>query len=149
VQVQLFGQDVLQYYGLDGYSTWEFIAYEIIFFIGFFCLCWFALVFKKHQKRWPGLADWQWSMLVLVPWFPEGKWNQNKVEVAVDTQQMLVPWFPVRGMEPEKDWGCCWHTADAVGEGESHRFRDPDILCLRHHALQCEAATEMRLQWFL
>ncbi|DBA95854.1 hypothetical protein WJX77_006274 [Trebouxia sp. C0004] len=49
--VQLFGQDVLEYYGLDGYSTWEFIAYEIVFFFGFFCLCWFALVFKKHQKR--------------------------------------------------------------------------------------------------
>ncbi len=51
VQVQLFGQDVLEYYGLDGYSTWEFVAYEILFFIGFFILCWFALAFKKHQKR--------------------------------------------------------------------------------------------------
>lgn len=49
--VQIFGQDVLEYYSLDGYSVWEFIAYEIIFFIGFFGLCWFALSFIKHQKR--------------------------------------------------------------------------------------------------
>lgn len=49
--VELFGQDVLEYYGLDGYTAWEFIAYEIIFFIGFFVLCWLALAFKKHQKR--------------------------------------------------------------------------------------------------
>lgn len=51
LQVQIFGQDVLEYYSLDGYSVWEFIAYEIIFFIGFFGLCWFALSFIKHQKR--------------------------------------------------------------------------------------------------
>lgn len=50
-QVQIFGQDVLDYYGLKGYSSWEFVAYEILFFIGFFALCWFALAFKKHQKR--------------------------------------------------------------------------------------------------
>ena len=51
LQVELFGQDVLEYYGLDGYTAWEFIAYEIIFFIGFFVLCWLALALKKHQKR--------------------------------------------------------------------------------------------------
>ena len=51
LQVQLFGQDVLEYYSLDGYSTWEFIAYEVIFFIGFFCMCWLTLAFKKHHKR--------------------------------------------------------------------------------------------------
>ena len=51
VQVQVFGQDVLDYYSLSGYSSWEFVAYELLFFIGFFVLCWFALAFKKHQKR--------------------------------------------------------------------------------------------------
>lgn len=51
IQVELFGQNVLEYYGLDGYSAWEFFGYEVLFFIGFFFLCWLALALKKHQKR--------------------------------------------------------------------------------------------------
>ncbi len=49
--VPLFGVPVLDYYGLGGYSAWEFLGYECIFFFGIFGLTWLALTYKKHVKR--------------------------------------------------------------------------------------------------
>lgn len=49
--VSVFGESVLSYYGLSGYSEWEFLGYETLFFIGIFFATWAALEFKRHVKR--------------------------------------------------------------------------------------------------
>ncbi|KAK9804269.1 hypothetical protein WJX72_004137 [[Myrmecia] bisecta] len=49
--VQIFGQEVLAYFSLDGISSWAYTGYCSLFFVAFFLLAWLALAFKKHQNR--------------------------------------------------------------------------------------------------
>jgi ATP-binding cassette, subfamily G (WHITE), member 2 len=50
-EIQLQGTEILEYYGLDGYSRWEMIGYVLLFAITFFFLTWAALQFKRLAKR--------------------------------------------------------------------------------------------------
>ena len=52
VEANAFGdQPVLQYYNLQGKSTWAFMGYEAIFFVVFCMLAWMGLLFVKWQRR--------------------------------------------------------------------------------------------------
>jgi hypothetical protein len=44
-------QEILRYYGLDGYTAWEMLGYECLFFVAFFAAAWAALQFKRMSKR--------------------------------------------------------------------------------------------------
>jgi ATP-binding cassette, subfamily G (WHITE), member 2 len=49
--ITINGQEILEYYGLDGFTAWEMLGYEAIFVIVFFVLAWLALQFKTIAKR--------------------------------------------------------------------------------------------------
>lgn len=49
--VEVNGVEILKYYGLDGYTAWEMMGYELLFFFAFFFMAWAALQFTRLSKR--------------------------------------------------------------------------------------------------
>ena len=51
--VEIFGEDILAYYSLDGTSEWAFLAYEALSFVAFVGIAYQGLVFtlRLHQRR--------------------------------------------------------------------------------------------------
>ena len=45
------GFPIIEYFGFDGYSKWELLGYEFLFFIAFFFMAWAALQWKQLSKR--------------------------------------------------------------------------------------------------
>jgi ATP-binding cassette, subfamily G (WHITE), member 2 len=45
------GQEILDFYALDGFTAWGMLGYETIFVFVFFSLAWLALQFKTTCSR--------------------------------------------------------------------------------------------------
>jgi ATP-binding cassette, subfamily G (WHITE), member 2 len=50
-EIMIGNQPILKYYGLEKYTAWEMLGYEVIFFVVFFAAAWAALQFKRLSKR--------------------------------------------------------------------------------------------------
>jgi hypothetical protein len=50
--VEINDVEILKYYSLNGYTTWEMMGYESLFFFTFFFMAWAALQFTRLSKRW-------------------------------------------------------------------------------------------------
>ena len=51
--IDIFGEDILAYYSLDGISEWAFLGYEALSFLAYAGIAYLGLVFtlRLHQKR--------------------------------------------------------------------------------------------------
>jgi ATP-binding cassette, subfamily G (WHITE), member 2 len=49
--VEINGEEILKYYGLDGYTAWQMMGFELLFFVAFFFMAWGALQFTRLSKR--------------------------------------------------------------------------------------------------
>jgi ATP-binding cassette, subfamily G (WHITE), member 2 len=50
-EITIGGKPILKYYGLEDYTEWEMLGYELLFFFVFFAAAWAALQFMRLSKR--------------------------------------------------------------------------------------------------
>lgn len=51
--IDIFGEDILAYYSLDGISEWAFLGYEALSFVVYAATAYLGLVYttRLHQRR--------------------------------------------------------------------------------------------------